>query len=110
MVFAVGNMDRLAHKPGKFLDYDIMGDRVVDAKNRRGWIIQIVDGLERGSFSVMDGKIHRYGIECHGKNAPSILDTERLEATFRWPSAKQAIFDATAKWEAEEYRRHEEGS
>jgi hypothetical protein len=87
-----------------------MGDRVVDTKNRRGWIIQIVDGLEKGSFSVVDGKIHRCGIEYHGNNAPSILDIERLEATFRWPSAKQAIFDAMAKWEAEESRRHEEGS
>jgi len=105
MALPVGLINKLAHKRGIFLDFDIMGHRVVDTTNQRGWIIQIVDGLESGNFSVTDGNIHRCRIEYRGSNEPAILDMEILEATFRWPSARQAISDALAVWEAEEQEK-----
>jgi len=105
MAFSVGLINKVANKRGIFLDYDIMGYQVVDATNQRGWILEIIDGLESGSFSVTDGRIHRCRIEPRGGNEPAILDMEIQEATFRWPSAKQAISDALAVWEGEEQEK-----
>jgi hypothetical protein len=102
MGFAVGKLDTLARKRDIFNGFDIMGDWVVDEEQKRGWIIKIVDGLEEGNFTVVDGKIHQSGIHSPG-HVEERADVISLpgEAVLRsW--TKQAIFDAIAQWEKDE--------
>lgn len=103
MGFAVGKLEKLIHgKKGRFNGYDIVGDWLVDVNGKRGWVIQIVNGLDHGSFSVVDGEIHRSGIHTPGKveNSTDIV-TDPNEAELS-KSTEQAISDAIAQWEKEE--------
>jgi hypothetical protein len=63
----------------------MVGDLLVDVKGKRGWLIQIVSGLDRGNFSVVDGEIHRSGIHTPG-------------------TVEDSTSDAIEQWEKEEAR------
>lgn len=104
MGFAVGKLDRLIQgKKETFNGYDIVGDWLVDVNGKRGWLLQIVNGLEVGNFTVIDGSIHRSGIHTPGSVVEDTTDiiTDPNEAILS-KSTKQAIADAIAKWEMDE--------
>lgn len=103
MGFAVGKLERtIRGKRGKFNEYDIVGDLLVDVKGKRGWLIQIVNGLEHGSFSVVDGEIHRSGIHTPGTVEDSAdIVTDPKEAALS-KLTEQAISEAITQWEKEE--------
>jgi len=106
MGFAVGKLDRLIQgRRGTFNGYDMVGDWLVDVNGKRGWLIQIINGIEHGNFSVVDGQIHRSGIHTPGsvKDSTDIV-TDPNEATLR-TSTKDAISDAIAQWEKEEIEK-----
>lgn len=103
MGFAVGKLERISRgKRGDFNGYVIVGDLLVDVKGKRGWLIQIVNGLDHGSFSVVDGEIHRSGIHNPGtvEDRTDIV-TDPKEAALSEPT-KQAISEAIGQWEKEE--------
>lgn len=103
MGFAVGKLERaIRGKRGEFNGYNIVGDLLVDVMGKRGWLIQIVSGLEHGSFSVVDGEIHRSGVHTPGTVEDSTdIVTDPKEAALS-ELTEQAISDAITQWEKEE--------
>ena len=106
MAFAVGRLERVIQgQKATFNGYDIAGDLLVDVKGKRGWLIKIIYGIEHGTFSVVDGEIHRSGIQNPSTVEDSIdILTEPREVDLI-KLTKQAISDAIAKWEEEELEK-----
>lgn len=101
MAFVVGNLTTLARKHGSFGDYEVSGDFVADEAGKRGWLIDL-QGLDSGTFTVVDDVIHRSGRHYGaGSNGEAVVPMSPAVADLR-ACAKQAIVDAIAKWEAEE--------
>ena len=104
MAFAVGKLDTLARnmEHSEAMTYAELGSETI--RPRRGWLIDL-DGLDKGFFAVFDGTIHRAGGEClagSGGGTPVSISAEIADLS---ASATQAIFDAVAKWEAEERKK-----
>ena len=104
MAFGAGRLDMLVRKHGTFGDYEVRGTWVCDDELKRGWLIYI-EGLDKGSFAVSDGKIHRAGEEYRAGPGGETRVSIDLEIADLRASATQAIFDAIARWEAEERER-----
>jgi hypothetical protein len=103
MGFAIGNLTTIAEKRGDFGSHSLYGSWVEDLDGKRGWFITFdgLDGLESRSFSIVDGEIHQSGRQYRaGPDGRTIVDTNPKIAELG-ASAKQAILDAIAKWEAE---------
>jgi hypothetical protein len=101
MGFSKGNLEMVCEgKRSVFDGYDMKGDCVADGENKRGWIVEIYDGLERGTFTVFKDQIYRTSLQTHGvdRNAYVVLDSK--EADIR-DSARKAIFAAIAQWNSE---------
>ena len=111
MGFATGKLERIIQgRKGTFNGYSIVGDWLVDVNGKRGWLIQIVNGLERGTFSVVDMEIHRSGIHTPGSVEDSTdIVTDQKEASIS-KSTAQAISDAIAQWEKDESKKVEGAS
>ena len=99
MVLAQGDFQTLARKHEKFDVYELLGAWIIDSQNKRGWIVEVVDGLETGSFVVKDGKIHRAGLHGTGRSSAVVEDSNEADLPM---STTQVILDAVAKWETEE--------
>lgn len=101
MAFAVGDLTTLARKHGSFGDYEVFGYFVADEAGKRGWLVDL-QGLDSGTFTAVDDEIHRSGRHYGaGSNGETVVPMSSVVADLR-ASAKQAILDAIAKWEAEE--------
>lgn len=101
MMLAPGPWEKITRKHGTFGDYDVRGDLVADSQFRRGWLIQL-DGLESGSFAVRNGEIRRAGLEYFAGSSRETSVAVSPEIADLRASAKKAMFDAVAQWEAEE--------
>ena len=101
MGFPVGHLKRVTHKHGKFGDYEVRGDWVVGADLSRGWYI-VLDGLDQGSFAVVDGEVHPSGRHYLATPEGETVAPISPEVAELSVSAKQAILDAIAEWEKEE--------
>lgn len=106
MGFAVGKLEKIMQgQRGTFDGYDIMGYWLVDVEGKRGWLIQIVNGLEEGNFSVIAAEIHRSGVHTPGsvEDSTDIVTDPKVAALSI--STKKAIFDAIAQWEKQELQK-----
>lgn len=102
MSLAPGNFEKLAHKHEKFDVYELMGDWIVDTDGKRGWIVQVLDGLDTGNFVVQDGKIHVTSLHSGTQMGTAVVTGQR-EADIG-PSLRRVILDAVGKWQAEELK------
>lgn len=104
MGFAAGRLTTLAQKRGVFGDYWVAGSWVEDSAGKMGWLIDL-DGVECGTFTVLDDELYRSGRQYSGsKNGKTMVDTESAVAVIGL-TARQMIFEAIGQWEKEERRK-----
>lgn len=101
MDFAVGNLNTLTRKCGSFGDYEVIGYFVEDTVGQTGWLIDL-SGIDSGTFTVIGRAIHRSSRDYAGdSNGRTVVHVDPQLANVG-EFVQRAIFDAIAKWEAED--------
>ena len=103
MTVPMGKLRTIVKKNGRFGDYEILGSWVCSSDLKRAWFLQM-DGLDSGSFAVVDGEIRFAELNLLAGPDGETIAPIGEKAQMR-PSAEKAVFDAIAKWETEERER-----